>query len=617
MATSVRVYRYGVLAPTVEGPRVHEQMWKAHLYRNDLVQIERGRRDAVRAVLSRYGDLAVLEQTCVTAQEVLRAAQHAARAERVTTSSRRNTAEVADAVTRAKAAVSTARARVTATRKAARTDGAAVHELAVIEERAGELRRAARALAASRGLYWGTYQLVEDAMQQSARAPLYDGLEPQNPRFHRFEGEGQVSAQIMGGLATDAVTSTESRDTRVRLEHVADRRPGRDVFRLLHLRVGSNPDRSPIFATFPLKLHRPLPPGTIKRVTVDLKRRGPKPEWSVLFTLEVPEGDLLPRGAHDRVEKCGRGAIAIDLGWRRLPTGELRVATTFDGERSSELRLSEYTMESFQKVDGLIAIRDRLFLSAVSAIRDVRAIASAPEWFRERTAHVHQWRSEARMVSLINRWTRERFAGDELAFDKLATWKKTDHHLWWYESGAAINVHRRRREGYRVWAAQAARRYATLVLEDFDLSAVARTPPIGRDTQQAELARWQRRVAATSELRRCLIDAFVARGGQVVKVDPAETTMTCAECKIVEVFDAAAKIRHTCANGHTWDQDVNAAKNILERLGGAKEPGPARRPRKSSDPAPADETRWSRARRLAEEKRVRNEAAREPPPSPT
>lgn len=611
--SSVRVYKYGLRPPTQEVGRVHEQLWKAHLYRNDLVQIECARRSAVRTVLGRYGDIAVLDQAVRTAEETLRVAKAAARAERVALGARRNTPPVAEAVTRAKTTLSAARVKVTAARRAAKLDPAAVRELGIIEERAGELRRSARGLASDGGLYWGTYQLVEESMQQASRKPLYNGLKPNDPRFHRHVGEGQVSVQVMGGLLPGEVS--ECTDTRVRLEPIADRRKDKDRFRILHLRVGSNADRGPIWALFPLKMHRPLPEGaTIKRVTVELRRRGPKAEWAALFTLEMPSAELFPRGARSELQRCGQGSVAIDLGWRRLRDGSLRVATTYDGKTSGELRLGAYTLDSFRKVEGLTAVRDKLLLTAIAVVREVRSIA--PAWFKTRTEYVHQWRSEARMASLVGRWTRERFAGDEAAFAAVTEWRQRDVHLWWYESGASMNVHRRRRQVYRVYAADLARRYGTLVLEDFDLSTMAREPAVGRDNQQAELARWQRRVAATSELRGCLIDAFAARGGKVIKVNAAETTMTCNQCKIVEVFDAAARIRHTCTNGHEWDQDENAAKNILERSRGGKAPAPARKPPKPKDSGPEGEKRWARARRMSREKQDRLATARGTPPSP-
>lgn len=595
----VRVYRYGLLPPE-QAALVHEQMWKAHRYRNELVTIERARRAAVRAVLARFGDLGALEVAFKGAEECLRVAKLTARSERIQLERRQNSPAVTQLVTEARTACSIARRRIMEARRASRQDPAAVRELGLIDEKGGELRRAARELASKDGLYWGTYQLIEEAMQQASRAPLYSGLDPHDPRYQRWSGEGQVSVQIMKGMSLAQLASNT--DRRARLEHVVDRRADRDRFRILHLRVASN-ERDPVWASFPLKMHQPLPvDAVIKRVTVDLKRRGPKPEWSALFVIEQPTSNRKPA-------PNAKGAVAIDLGWRRRENGDLRVAVSFDGNDSRELRLPAYTVESFRKIEGLVAVRDQLFLRAVEHVQGIRSVA--PAWFQERTSHVRQWRSEARMVSLVNQWAKERFAGDQIAFDALVTWRSTDRHLWWYESGAAINVHRRRREIYRRWAAELAQRYKVLVLEDFDLTEVVRRPPVGTDTQQGELARWQRRVAAISELRGALVNAFGARGGAVVKVNAAETTMTCSTCHVVEVFDAAARIRHTCANGHEWDQDENAARNIFERLGDDLIARSARKSENANDSAAPNETRWARARRLAAERKERLATSRE------
>ena len=602
----VRVYRYGLLAPTTGRLLVLEQMRKANAYRNDLVQIERGRRAAVRALLTRHGDVAALDVAAEALAEVLRAALHDARAERVRLESRTNTPAVREAVASARRRASEARARVTAARRAARADEVTRAAADQVEALAGDLRRAARALVSQAGLYWGTYQLVEEAAQQSASTTaLFYGLEPKDPPFRRFSGEGQVSVQVMNGMSAADATGCE--DRRVRLRLVTQRRSG-DCYEL-SLRVGSDEKKMPLWAVFPLKMHRALPPGaTIKRVTVDLTYRGPKAEWSALFVVGS-DAARIPCGKTGAPERCGTGAVAIDLGWRRLPDGDLRVAVAFDGTRDQELRLPAYTMESFDKIEGLQGVRDRLLHGMLAVVQGVRE--HAPVWFRDRTVHVHAWRSERRLAGLVTRWRADRFPGDEEAFAQADAWSRSDRHLWWYESGAAINVHRRRRDLYRRWAADLARKYAVLVLEKFDLRSVTRVPPVGRDTHQAELARRQRRIAATSELRSALENAFRARGGEVVVVSAVETTMRCNVCGLVEVFDAAAKVRHTCANGHEWDQDENAGRNLLERWSSGSTPEPARKPQQPNGDGEIAESRWTRARRLSAEKTARIAASRE------
>jgi hypothetical protein len=46
--SKIRVYQYGLKAPTQNADLVREQMILAHRYRNTLTEIERGRRSAIR-----------------------------------------------------------------------------------------------------------------------------------------------------------------------------------------------------------------------------------------------------------------------------------------------------------------------------------------------------------------------------------------------------------------------------------------------------------------------------------------------------------------------------------------------------------------------------------------
>jgi len=161
-----------------------------------------------------------------------------------------------------------------------------------------------------------------------------------------------------------------------------------------------------------------------------------------------------------------------------------------------------------------------------------------------------------------------------------------------------------------------ARKYKTLVLEDFDLRVMARRGSV-EDGAENEDARSNRQLAAVSELRLCLEQAFKGRGGDVVRLPAANTTRRCHACGHTEAFDAAAAILHTCPGcAATWDQDRNAALNLLatwqrERLGNVESGGPARSETIANDPAALPETKWTRAKRMRAAKDDRALAARE------
>jgi transposase len=228
----------------------------------------------------------------------------------------------------------------------------------------------------------------------------------------------------------------------------------------------------------------------------------------------------------------------------------------------------------------------------------IRETRSMPGWFLDATASLSVWRSPARLAALVRDWRETRFNGDNAMFDAVEGWRKQDKHLWCWETAQRAKSLARRRDYYRVTAAKLAENFGTVILEDFDLRAVARVPEVDSDKNHIKQAARNRTLAAVSELRLAIINAFRMRGGSVHLIDPANTTRECHVCGVVEAFDAASKLRHTCANGHEWDQDENAAKNIFERWRRAQDVATARNEEESMP----SEARWARAKRMKRER---------------
>ena len=83
------------------------------------------------------------------------------------------------------------------------------------------------------------------------------------------------------------------------------------------------------------------------------------------------------------------------------------------------------------------------------------------------------------------------------------------------------------------------------------------------------------RVELDGELRAEILKAAPKRGARVEAEQAADSTKACAWCGSVEAFDAAASIEHTCSSCiRTWDQDANAARNLLHRHGLSSGPVP-------------------------------------------
>ena len=577
----IRVYQYGVLPNEEDLPKVLAQMRLAHRYRNTLTEIERARRAAVRDVMRAVAP--ELEEAVAAADvEVTRALERANKDK-----AERRAGVVADPL---RDAVREARARkraaIEALREArkARRSAETRAQLGAIEERALYLRKNAREHS---GVYWGTYLLVEEAAENARKQPLYDLGRPADPHFCRWDGCAQIGVQVQGGMPIEALTSD---DTRLRLVPAplpkgadpTSKRSLRRPRRTLYIRIGSAPDRSPIFARFAVVLHRPLPEGArIKTCKVSLRTYGTIRKWTVLFTLELP--DALPV-----VRATGR--VGLDLGWRVLESGDIRVGKWYgDDGQEGEIRLPSSVRARLDKSDSLRRIRDRNFDEARATLAMHLGTLALPEWLATETRSLAQWRGFGRLATLTHRWRERRFEGDAAAFGALEAWRAQDEHLWDWEANQRRKTLLYRRELYRIAAADLAPRYETVVLEKFHLRAVATLPDATSASSDNDNARSVRFVAAPSELRLAVTQAFVARSGRVEHVDAAGTTYICAACGSAEEWDQARELRHTCSRcAREWDQDDNAARNILARA-------PA--PNEEMAAAPARyEGRWQRVK---------------------
>lgn len=583
MATTVRVYRYGLLRPIELGEEVWRQMRAAHDYRNKLIEIERRRRDEMRELLGKHGNIPVLTAEAEAAEAEIAAVIEQRNRTRIKERSKKSDGATADALKAARERKKKAMAALREARVAMRADDSITAARDTIEEKYAAERREARAAC---GVYWGTYLLIEAADQQARKTPLYDGIEPNNPRFVRWENEGRVGVQVQGGAEIGEAK------TLIRIEprpapkgaDPQSKRSAKRSYCTLAMRIGTNEDRSPIWAKWPMVMHRPLPEGAvIKWATVNVRRIGPREQWHCCITAEVEE----------KARDTEKPRVAIDIGWRVVDEG-LRVATwRSDDGRTGTLVLNNHEARGLAKADELRAIRDRSFNEARDALLK-NLPETRPEWWPN---NIGQWRSQARLAALIRKWKNDRFAGDEVAYEAAEAWRYHDYHLWQWETSQRAKSINHRRDVYRVFASKLAEKFGSVVLEDFDLRDVARRS----EGTENEHARYMRTVAATSELRLYLKQAF--RGD--VEIVPSEyTTKTCAECGSLESWDQAAQLVHTCgACGATWDQDHNATKNLLayQQGAGASEKEEAAEPK---------ESKWSRAKRMADEKKKRREVAR-------
>lgn len=553
-----KCYQFGISAILSGEELVSDQIWLNHRYRNRLVEIERERRAKRDGIVSRYVTPGLADQIKALGEKMKDIRANIKSANSASRSKKGGTPEQKDMLRALQSEMADLKTRLKTEKKSLRESGAAQGELGVADAEAKACIRHARANC---GVYWGTYLLAEAAIKQASKKSSVN--------YKRFDGSGSVAVQIQAS-APLSTTELFGSDTRVQIDEVDPRAwdlsVGRGIRRQickaeLRLRVGSD-GRAPVWATFRLHLHRPLPEGQVKWVKVHRRKIANKYQWRC----DIIVDSTTTMAAQERVTR----RCAIDIGWRSTDSG-LKVATLVDDQGHHEvLTLPSSIVRQRQKVNDLESIRQKSFNFAMNSLRMSLADFSGPlpEWLKEEKKYFHIWKSEIRLAKLCLKWRENRFRGDEEIYAQVEAWRKQDKHLWTWEYNLRQKFQLHRRELYRVWSKSLATCYDEIIIEDLDLRQFAEKAPAESDTGEDKYSRIYRTDAALSVLRECLNNAAARWGATVVKRDPHLTSVKCSSCGRIDAWDNPAKPEHTCSEClSTWNRDENACKNLLSASG--------------------------------------------------
>lgn len=539
------VYEYGIPFDPVDGAEfVDEQISLAHRYYNTLIELERGRREARLGAQRADADVGPLIELEEMLDADVAAGDEGARAQR-------------DEIRKA----------LKAARKLA-----APQLKPLYDEMDAAHNAAKKAARASCGVYWGTYGQVENAADAAAKAvPMYT-----MPSFRRWTGEGMVAVQFQRQTKPVRLQPTDEtifhEDSRFSIAPVdpaawSKEAPRGERGRLSRttftMRVGKNQGE---MATFRMVMHRPLPTGCrvtwakVVRRRIDDRRHRFK--YALQLTVETDRMEC-----HPLLNRAGSAPIvAVNLGWRALPDGSLRVATwvgTDGREGTLELGREEYR-DRIERAEGVRSRRD-MRLDELK----VELAGHKARILEDYGMDVSRSKSFEKFHSLHWRVSRDytESGDDELRviLDALEPWHHSDRHRWQYERGTDNRARRFRREKYRLLAVQLAKKYPVVCVESWDMR------PVVTDEDRLPGPSAARVEGAPSEARQ-IIRNTAGREGCIVLTQPSSSvalaTQTCHLCgygaKKCERWDAAKSLDHTCEGcGETWNQDVNFCRNIL------------------------------------------------------
>ena len=484
-----KVYCYGLLSPTLNSDLVSQQIKLAHRYQNKLVEINLAYRSEYDAAMA-CDALTTIEKKIEEApegdRETLKKERSAIKAER------RKVPEVVMALEAAKAkkenAIREARHKVS-------------HDPEPIQQ--GD------SLIKPDPLYWGTYLIAEQAAEAAA-----GGFD--KPKFHHFDGSGAVAVQIQKGMSVDRLLGGD--DNRARLLATPVPVPDRNGSPLprIRLRIGSDENKDPIWAEWPLIYHRNLPSnGSVKWLKVIRTKTATRTIWNLHVTLDVDIEEA------KEVTGVPESVLALDLRWKGDHFSgnlTLRAGEWTDGNERGAIMLDESVRGALDKADSLQSIRDDNLNEIHPKLIGWAKREGLPEEHKERLSRIATWESQSRFAGLAIWWRDHRIEGDSDVFNMLDSWRKRDKHLWLYEAGTRRRALSRRQHHYRNIAARLAKTHTCLVVERIALDKLAKKPE--KDDPGQKKARKQRVDTAPSVLRRAFVDAFRNQGKKIFEVSP-------------------------------------------------------------------------------------------------
>lgn len=576
-----RIYSYGARPPVDGMEYVERLMRQAHRYRNALVHMELKRREKIyRALKAISPELAELEKRHETLEVELESVREEINSVRAQARKRVNPVDLIAKAEEIKAELRKIGPRRkelripvwgspgwSAEQKKASEEGRApdltlvppceawVKAENAISEWARKKAHLFRKHSGLNGIY-GTYLMIESSVKRSGFPP----------RFHKWSGDGHLVIQIQKkkGRTMKVPEAFVGNDTRLRIDMLpagayrekdGKIKPVRSLCKTrVHFRVWSD-KRKPVWAVIPIIMHRPMPAdASITWVHLIRKKIGTNFRWDVQFTLSQNEWI--------RNDVAQDGAVGIDVGWRiRKPGNPLRVAyfAGSDGQHG-ELVLPPDWMAQMRKTEDIQSIMDTNFDTFKAKFHADMEKMAAPEWLKAATSNILMWRSQDRMARIIVRWRDARFAGDEELYAYAETWRKRYCHLYNYASHLRDQLWHRREDIFRCFAAKIRQHYRTVVIELLDLRKFHKLPKAEEEAAD-QATREYIRDACISTLIKCLRESV---GPQIVEAPPKNTTKRHHSCGSIEEWDHKELV-HTCSKcGETYDQDYNAALNLLD-----------------------------------------------------
>lgn len=281
--------------------------------------------------------------------------------------------------------------------------------------------------------------------------------------------------------------------------------------------------------------------------------------WSIQFVLEVPPETVAPPARTDTL------VAGLDLGWRVMGEGEyLRIGYIVDSAgRRIELRLPMLGTE--QRNRGMHrALRYEPMAHTIYDVwgldaqvgEGVEACKAALRSLLDPLPAGFEQMRQGGLRRLLHEFRRTGTHPEAQAV--LAAWDQRCTRLMGLRTQVAERLLARKRWLYRNLAKWLTTTYRTIVWEgDLSTKQLAQQEDGPVLQNAAKFRAW----AAIGELRSDIAYAARKNGCEIIGPDGAYSTIECWECGAL--VEKGPSLYLECPNGHRWDQDENAARNLL------------------------------------------------------
>ena len=374
---------------------------------------------------------------------------------------------------------------------------------------------------------------------------------------HRFTG---------GGEPVNILFTTSGQAWRVKIDPVSETAylsNNRDYLRDRWTRGIFGIDKDTIIS-FETIIHRPIPQDSIVKKVIWCgsfnRNLHPQNRWQWSIQIVVEQAPI-------QVERDDSMACGIDLGWRIMAEGSyLRIGMISDSVgRNIELRLPlvgtgtrstrrSHTYSQYQDFTGLLELDSKIGNAVEHCKAKLRELLPV-----EKTAHLTQVRQFG--LRKILRELQES-GEDTEAQSYLEKWEEEDARLRLIKATVQGRLIGRRQWLYQNLACWLTKTYRVVVWEgELELKVMAEQ----KDKSQALAAASRyRQWASISNLRSLIKNAAQKNGCTLTDGETAYSTLTCWECgEAIEKNTGALFL--ICPQGHRHDQDVQAAKNLLNQ----------------------------------------------------